>query len=287
MKDELVVKSNSLTESSYTLSITEFRVLQMVFSEISKYENSNAFVPNHEFKVFAKDYANAFNVAIDGAYESLKGASEKLFARYFTYQRIFAKPDHIELVHSRWVSKIGYSKKIGYISLQLSPDVIGMVGKLKECFTQYKIKEISSLTSIYALRLYELVIQWRSAHETPIFEINDFREKLGVPKEEYNRMFDFKKRVLDFAVSQINENTNIYLEYEQHKNGRIIHGFSFKFVEIQDQRDPNTIDWVNGQPDKKPARKKISKAEAQKMARMGESWEELYRRLGKDFHIVD
>ena len=247
MENELVVKSNSLVEASYSLSVAEFRLLQMVFSEISKYDDSNGFMLNHEFRVHAKDYATVFGVDMNTAYEALHNATNRLFHRYFSYERIYAKPDKIEIVNSRWVQKVAYSKENGNISMQLTSDVIDMVGKLKNCFTKYKIKQISNLTSIYALRLYELIIQWSSTKKTPIFEISEFREKLGVAVGEYSRMFDFKKYVLDLAVKQINEHTDIQVSYEQHKNGRSIYGFSFNFVSVEQKsgRDINTIDWVN------------------------------------------
>lgn len=38
-----------------------------------------------------------------------------------------------------------------------------------------------------------------------------------------------KKRVLDHAVSQINNHTDITAEYEQHKTGRKVTGFTFRF----------------------------------------------------------
>lgn len=306
MENDLVVKSNSLVESSYSLSVTEFRLLQMVFAEITKFDDSYGFLPNHEFRIHAKDYATVFGLDINGAYEVLQDATQRLFHRYFTYERVYAKPDKIELVHSRWVNKAAYSKMNGHIAMQLTPDVIDMVGKLKNCFTQYKIKQISNLTSMYALRLYELIMQWSSTKKTPIFEIFDFRAKLGVAESEYTRMYDFKKYVLDLAVKQINENTDILVKYEQHKNGRTIHGFSFNFVQVEkkDERDPNTRDWVeesedgspqanikaitakmtSGKPEKKE-RKVITQQQAESMARVGETWDDLLNRIKDDYFV--
>lgn len=305
MENDLVVKSNSLVESSYSLSVTEFRLLQMVFAEISKFEDSYGILPAHEFRVHAKDYADVFGLDINGAYEALQDATSRLFNRYFTYERVYAKPDKIELVHSRWVNKVAYSRSNGHIAMQLTPDVIDMVGKLKKCFTQYKIKQISNLTSMYALRLYELIIQWASTKKTPILEISDFRAKLGVGESEYSRMFDFKKYVLDLAVDQINQNTDIHVKYEQHKNGRTIYGFSFNFVKIEEkpERDPNTRDWVDEagaenptadikamtakMKDTKPKkqRKVITKQQAELLARAGETWEELLARIKGDYFV--
>ena len=85
------------------------------------------------------------------------------------------------------------------------------------------------MTSSYAIRLYELLIQWRSTGKTPIFDLALFRQQLGVEVHQYKTMSNFKTYVLDFALNQINSFTDITAKYEQHKKGRSISGFSFTF----------------------------------------------------------
>src|SRR5690606_33149470 len=67
----------------------------------------------------------------------------------------------------------------------------------------------------------------------------------------------FKRRVLDIAVDQINEFSDITVKYEQHKKGRSISGFSFSFKSkkatirsIETNRDPNTTDLFSRMTDK-------------------------------------
>jgi plasmid replication initiation protein len=103
------------------------------------------------------------------------------------------------------------------------------ITRLEENFTSYELEQVAGLKSAYAVRLYELLIQWRTAGKTAIFEINHFRNQLGVSGDKYKVTADFKKWVLDVAVSQINDHTDIKATYEQHKTGRTITGFSFKF----------------------------------------------------------
>ena len=86
-----------------------------------------------------------------------------------------------------------------------------MITRLEEQFTKYDIEQVSGLTSAYAVRLYELLIAWRSTGKTPIIEIQKFRQKLGVLDTEYKQMNDFKKRVLDIAINQINEKQTLKL----------------------------------------------------------------------------
>jgi hypothetical protein len=80
------------------------------------------------------------------------------------------------------------------------------------------------------------------------------REKLGLV-DEYQRIEAFKRRVLDLAITQINEHTDITSEYEQHKQGRVITGFTFKFkvkknkektgTKISNNENRTTIEGLN------------------------------------------
>ena len=110
------------------------------------------------------------------------------------------------------------------------------------------MKQVTQLKSKYSIRLYELLIAWREVGKMPQIELSDFREKLGIDADEYVRMSDFKIRVLEPSIKQINEHTDIIVTYEQHKKGRTITGFSFRFKQkqqakkIETNRDPDTAD---------------------------------------------
>ncbi|STZ74903.1 replication protein [Moraxella lacunata] len=60
-----------------------------------------------------------------------------------------------------------------------------------------------------------------------MFDIDELRNRLGVINDEYPRMETLKRKVIDFAVKQVNDKTDIDITYEQHKNGRKIIGFTF------------------------------------------------------------
>ena len=65
------------------------------------------------------------------------------------------------------------------VKLVFSPIVIPLITRLEERFTQYEMQQISDLSTGYAIRLYELLICWRTTGKTPIIELTDFRQKLG------------------------------------------------------------------------------------------------------------
>ena len=87
------------------------------------------------------------------------------------------------------------------------------------------MKQISGLSSAYAVRMYELLICWRSTGKTPIIELDEFRNRVGVLDTEYHRIAHLKERVIEQSLKQINEHTDITATYEQHKradNHRIL-----------------------------------------------------------------
>jgi len=274
-KDSLIVKDNALMNASYNLNLVEQRLILLAIARSRS--TGKGITANDYLKIHANDYINAFGTDRSSTYKTLKENSRQLFKREFSFS------DGSIRTLSRWVSSIRYHDDEATVSLIFAPEIIPFISELEKRFTSYQLGDISQLTSAYAIRLYELIICWRMAKKTPIFDIQDFRARLGVEKNQYRLMSDFKKRVLDLSIEQINQLTNIFIECHQHKIGRKIVGFSFSFVEKKVERDPNTIDWVD---EDKPKRKKISKQQAESMANPGETWSELLARIGKNYHVT-
>ena len=222
MKKDLIVKDNSLINASYYLDLVEQRLILLAIIEARKETNSS------ELYVHAESYANHFEVTKNTAYEALQTACKNLFDRRFTYQRL-SKKGVLETVVSRWVQTAIYAENGGYIAIKFSDDVMPLITKLEKHFTSYELEQVKDLTSIYAIRLYEMLVQWRGNGKTPQIKLNELREKLGIIEGEYEQMTNFKTKVLNQAISQINKHTDITATYEQHKAGRIITGFTFSF----------------------------------------------------------
>lgn len=254
MKTELIVKDNALINASYNLDLVEQRLILLAIVEAR--ESGKGINANDPLTVHAESYINQFGVHRNTAYQALKDACDDLFARQFSYQSLSEKGNIINH-KSRWVSEVAYIDNEAVVRLIFAPAIVPLITRLEEQFTKYEIQQISNLTSAYAVRLYEILIAWRSTGKTPLITIYDFRQKIGVLETEYKRMYDFKKYVLDIALKQVNEHTDITVKVEQHKTGRSITGFSFSFKQkrsathsVESKRDPNTLDLFSKITDK-------------------------------------
>lgn len=226
MQKQLVTKDNSLIGASYSLGVVEQRLIFLAIIEAR--EQKTLIEAGGLLRIYAQSYAKQFEVEKHTSYEAMKRAVEGLYDAGFAYSKIDERSGKIGRYKSRWVDKIGYIDDLGCVELVFASDVIPLITRLEARYTEYELKQVVGLQSEYAIRLYELVIQWRSVRKTNPISLAELREKLGLVNE-YKRIEAFKRRVLDLAVKQINEHTDITVEYEQHKQGRVITGFTFRF----------------------------------------------------------
>ena len=224
---ELVVKDNALIQASYTLDLAEQRLILLAIIEA---RNSGQGITHDSLlRIHASNYAKQFGVNDKTAYTVVKDASKGLFDRYVTYHDKNPKNGKDRSFHCRWVDKIGVEPDSGIVYMRFTSDVVPLITRLENHFTSYEIDKVANLTSIYAIRLYELCVAWREQGFTQRYKIDDLRQKLGVEPEQYKEMHNFKARVIDLAIKQINKHTDITVKYEQHKLGRKITAMSFIF----------------------------------------------------------
>lgn len=250
MAKNLVVKDNALINASYNLELVEQRLILLAIVEARA--SGKGINSNDSLTITASSYMNHFDTNRNTAYQALKDACNNLFERQFSFIEKTDKGDKV--VRTRWVSRVAYVENSATVELIFAPDVAPLITLLEKNFTSYELEQVSELNSKYAVRLYEIVIAWRSTGKTPMIAIDELRERLGVLDGDYQITGDFKKRVLDYALKQINEKTDITITYEQHKNGRKIIGFTFTIKQKQKQvakpkdtdRDPKTVDMFSG-----------------------------------------
>ena len=72
---------------------------------------------------------------------------------------------------------------------------------------------IAGLSSTYAIVLYEFLKDYMTAPTVPALTIEQFRNLLGIDETKYQEFTDFRKWVLNKAVDEVNEKTDIRCSY--------------------------------------------------------------------------
>ena len=243
----LVVKDNALIEASHKLSEVEQRLILLAILKAREVGDKVEELKDKELVIHASDYTNAFGVDRDAGYKSLKKAVMGLYQAEWGYHYINSK-GNVVVRYERFTQSAVYIENEATVKFMFANAIIPMLVELERNFTSYEIEQVANLRSRYAMRLYECLIRFK-ASKTLTITLDELRFRFGLLPNEYILMSNFKNRVLDLAVREINANTDITVSYDQHKQGRTITGFTFKFKQKaktakadKAERDPNTLD---------------------------------------------
>lgn len=125
--------------------------------------------------------------------------------------------------------QIRFLKEQAIIEFDLTRHVLPYLFDLKNNFTSYGLAAALRLTSKYAKRIYPYCSQWKDLGETKKYDILDFKRMLGIiddkGTDKMPRISDFRTSVLDLAVKQISEHTELNVSYKLEKKGK-----AFKYI---------------------------------------------------------
>jgi plasmid replication initiation protein len=238
--NELVSKSNTLIEASYTLNLVAQRLIVLAIIKARNQGELSKVGGIH--RITAIEYRAYFGCALPMAYESLQSACKSLYESEFVWLGKDEQGDPQKNT-SRFVQRATYNEGKGFVEVMFGNDIIPLITRLSKEYTEYELIQIRNLNSVYALRVFEMLMQWKILGKTPLVAIEDLRSRLGIAGHQYKLMSNFKKRVLDLAINEINEHTDITASYKQHKQGKAITGFTFTFKK---KKEPKQIANDNG-----------------------------------------
>lgn len=275
----LMTKSNSLNECLQNLPYNELKALLLGFV-IYKENGENS----HFVRIDAYRFAQVYEVDLSTAHLALKQCVEKLITRQFTFYK-----DNKNKVKTYWISGIEYVYGENAVIIALSPHVVTEINKRDSNFTSYYLEQISPFKSVYSIRVFELMKQWKSAGKTPVIDISIFRLQLGILPTEYQRINNFKARVLDVAINEINEKSELNIDYIQIKKGRVVSGFQFtiKAKNKRKEKDvtPDNGDyWLSEKQLKKYASLLAHDNDLEKYCRAGSSYDDFAKQIINEFN---
>nr|WP_218949950.1 replication initiation protein RepM [Acinetobacter sp. YH12219] len=219
MNKNHVVKSNQVIEASYQLSAVEQRIVLAAISRIPK----NQLITDDELYPVSVDELKQLGVHEKTAYRDLKEGINRL------YERSINLSIDDKSIKMRWVQEIQFLDSQSVIGIRFSKPILPFISNLSREFTKYALSDIAGINSGYGIRIYELLVQYRQIGKREI-SVESLRTMLELGKK-YPLFADFKKRVIDTAIDQINEYSPLKVTFEQKKTGRKVTHIIFSFKE--------------------------------------------------------
>lgn len=223
----LVSKSNALIRASYKLTLAEQRLILACLAQL---DTRRAMRPNADspadqtdnLRVTALEYADLYGVDMSTAYKEIHAAAKRLYDRSIKVVRPDGREDHF-----RWIWGRATHQRMGHVEISFTPDLARYVTALRGKFTSYGIDQVRRLRCSNAMRLFELMMQWRGTGVARV-SLAELREMLQL---SYGRFTDIRRFVLDPAVRQISEHTDFSATWRPIRVGRQVDAVEIRFAE--------------------------------------------------------
>jgi plasmid replication initiation protein len=210
LRDYKVIKSNDLIQKSrFDLGTQEQKIVLYLISKIRPEDTE---LHEYEFSIveFCKicgiDYANGKNY--DNIKKTIKSLNDK---------SIWVTLNDGGETTMRWIERPYINKNSGVIKIKLDELMKPYLLQMQERFTQYELLYTLPMKSQYAIRLYEILksYEWKKSVEMDLENL-----KRMMKAEHYTRFYDFKKKVIEIAMREIDDYTDLKVEYTLKKKGK-------------------------------------------------------------------
>lgn len=211
-RDYLVVKHNNLIQRSrFELSVAEQKTVAYICSKIKPRDGGAVDEPLQlEYDFNIRDYAEVCGFSTGGKfYNETKELFRKLMQRIINVEL-----DEDDLLIA-WLDFVRMSKRNGTVKIRLNPEIAMFLFDLQNDFTQYGLLNILAMKSQYSIRIYELMRSMAYKHMPVTISMDEIRQLLMIEdKATYKTYSDFRRKLLESSIEEINKYTDISVNYE-------------------------------------------------------------------------
>jgi len=213
-KHYYAVMANDIVKGKQEMTLMEARIIRLLITQVVKQDP--------ELKTYTcriQDLADFLNIPSNNLYRDIKNICESLLKRLV---RVGTKNPKEPWISFQWIQLAKYDGN-GNITLKLSEQIAPYVLELNAWFTQYQLENILGFNSFYAIRIYEILKCdngiTRDEQGEFTYTIENLR-KILCCEDKFNKITDFTEKVIDTAVREINDKSDILVSYELKKTSR-------------------------------------------------------------------
>lgn len=224
----LATQSNKLIEASYRMSVPAKRVMLMLLGQIHPGQQDIS----GKIRIEAADYAEKTGVSFKQSYRDIKNGCRELMGTIITTKNKTAKTTQ-ECVVVHWME---YHENEGWLEATFTPWIAPFIHKLRGIgYKTISIDEAVKFKRFYTIRLYELLMQWESSG-VRLITLIDLRRAFDVGEGTYPAYKDFRVKVLQPSINEIEQKTSWRIQSKSVKTGQKITSLRLSFEKDKQQK---------------------------------------------------
>ncbi len=219
----VVMANNMVLHSASNLSLNELKLLRFIIMQTEKDENEL-----FTYTIPTKELAKVLEIKHKDFYKKLKTMTKHIMQEVI----YIGNDSQEEWLMFHWVDFCRYQK--GRVTIKLSDELKPFLVGLRGNFSRYRLSEIITLKSIYAIRIYEILNGYLNEKNLPHADVSieisvniDELRRATDTEKKFERPYDFKRKVIDMAIKEINEKSQYHITATPYRRGKTIAGFEF------------------------------------------------------------
>ena len=206
--------SHEINEAVFNLSAMSLDLLCMILAQIKKEDN--------EFKFYKL-----------GVSTIEKRINRKLNRDSFkkSIQELESATLDISNESIKWFEIFNFESSHGILEIKLNEQLKPYLLNIKNKFVLAQLDSILNLNGYYSKRFYLLIAQYKENQKCK-YDLIKLHKILSTPNSLQKLYSNFKSRVLDFSINEINQNTELKVEYKENKIGKSVNSLDFRIPKV-------------------------------------------------------
>lgn len=206
--------SHEINEAVFNLSAMSLDLLCMILAQIKKEDNEFKF-----YKLGVSTIEKRINRKLNR--DSFKKSVKELESATLDISNESIK----------WFEIFNFESSNGILEIKLNEQLKPYLLNLESKFVLAQFDSILNLNGYYSKRFYLLVAQYKKMQKCK-YDLIKLHKILSTPNSLQKLYSNFKSRVLDFSMNEINQNTELKVEYEENKIGKSVNSLNFRIRKI-------------------------------------------------------
>lgn len=219
----VAMRNDLIQKSRYSLSLMEQRLLLLMVSKITPYDE-----PGKKYPFTFAEFRQVCNISKGGnTNKEIKAALNQLKAK-----PINIPVNEDEEIITSWFNDARLNHKTGRILINFSEELTPYLYELQRqmYYTQFTLGEAVAMKSTYGMRLLEYLKSIRTLRNKEPLSLYQLRERLGC-EGKYPAWKDLRLNVLEPAINDVNTYSDMYVEYDLDRQGKKVIAVKFKITD--------------------------------------------------------
>lgn len=229
IESEVLFKSNTLIKSNISITSVEYKIFNKILYKCQM-EKGNE---NQLMAVLtAKELGQIVLNKKENTLNSLSETLEKFVKTPIKFEK------NKSYVITNLINKVVVNKKDFTFYCYLDKDLYDVLMGYKEIgYSPINLKMMREANGYYTQRFYELFRIWSGHNKDVTYDIDKLKEWLMIKEgTAYDRYYNFKVKVIQPALKEINNKMNMKVDYVENKVGRAVRSITFKIDDLEPRK---------------------------------------------------